>query len=77
MAVHGRAHERADVGRLREPDVQLTGRVAKACHAQGVVVLTAGTFGNVLRFLLPLVVEPELLAEGMGVLEAAFDDFAD
>jgi 4-aminobutyrate aminotransferase/(S)-3-amino-2-methylpropionate transaminase len=59
-----------------EPDVELTGRIAKACHAQGVVVLTAGTFGNVLRFLPPLVIGLELLAEGLDVIEAAFDEHA-
>jgi 4-aminobutyrate aminotransferase/(S)-3-amino-2-methylpropionate transaminase len=55
----------------REPDAELTGRIARACHAQGVVVLTAGTFGNVLRFLPPLVMGLELLREGFDVVEAA------
>jgi len=55
-----------------EPDADLTSRVAKACHAQGVVVLTAGTYGNVLRFLPPLVIGDALLSEGLDVLEAAF-----
>ena len=53
-------------------DPDLTSRVAKACHAQGVVVLTAGTYGNVLRFLPPLVIGDDLLNEGLDVLEAAF-----
>jgi 4-aminobutyrate aminotransferase/(S)-3-amino-2-methylpropionate transaminase len=53
-----------------EPDAELTGRIAKACHAQGVLVLTAGTFGNVLRFLPPLVIGQDLLAEALDVLEA-------
>jgi 4-aminobutyrate aminotransferase/(S)-3-amino-2-methylpropionate transaminase len=55
-----------------EPDPALTAAVAKRCHAEGVVVLTAGTFGNVLRFLPPLVIDQELLAEGLDVVEAAF-----
>ena len=55
-----------------EPDADLTGRVARACHAEGVVVLTAGTFGNVLRFLPPLVIGQDLLTEGLDVLDAAF-----
>ncbi|MET0765513.1 MAG: 4-aminobutyrate--2-oxoglutarate transaminase [Blastococcus sp.] len=55
-----------------EPDAELTGRIARACHAQGVIVLTAGTFGNVLRFLPPLVIGQELLAEALDVLDAAF-----
>jgi 4-aminobutyrate aminotransferase/(S)-3-amino-2-methylpropionate transaminase len=55
-----------------EPDPGLTGRIARACHAEGVVVLTAGTFGNVLRFLPPLVIGQDLLTEGLDVLDAAF-----
>jgi 4-aminobutyrate aminotransferase/(S)-3-amino-2-methylpropionate transaminase len=55
-----------------EPDAELAGRVARACHAEGVVVLTAGTYGNVLRFLPPLVIGKDLLTEALDVLEAAF-----
>jgi 4-aminobutyrate aminotransferase / (S)-3-amino-2-methylpropionate transaminase / 5-aminovalerate transaminase len=55
-----------------EPDAELTGRIARACHAQGVIVLTAGTFGNVLRFLPPLVIGQDLLTEALAVLDAAF-----
>ena len=56
----------------RDPDPATTSAVAKACHAAGVVVLTAGTYGNVLRFLPPLVIPPDLLTEGLDVLEQAF-----
>jgi 4-aminobutyrate aminotransferase/(S)-3-amino-2-methylpropionate transaminase len=56
----------------REPDAELTGRVARACHARGVVVLTAGTWGNVLRFLPPLVIGQDLLGEALDVLDEAF-----
>jgi 4-aminobutyrate aminotransferase / (S)-3-amino-2-methylpropionate transaminase / 5-aminovalerate transaminase len=55
-----------------EPDPALTAAVAKHCHAEGVVVLTAGTYGNVLRFLPPLVIGRDLLTEGLDVLDAAF-----
>ncbi|HUZ56508.1 MAG TPA: 4-aminobutyrate--2-oxoglutarate transaminase [Streptosporangiaceae bacterium] len=55
-----------------EPDAAATARVAKACHAAGLIVLTCGTFGNVLRFLPPLVIGEELLNEGLSVLEEAF-----
>ncbi len=55
-----------------EPDADLTGKVAKACHAQGVVVLTAGTYGNVLRFLPPLTIPADLLDEALDVLEEQF-----
>jgi 4-aminobutyrate aminotransferase / (S)-3-amino-2-methylpropionate transaminase / 5-aminovalerate transaminase len=55
-----------------DPDAATTSAIAKACHAAGVVVLTAGTYGNVLRFLPPLVIPDHLLREGLDVLEEAF-----
>jgi 4-aminobutyrate aminotransferase / (S)-3-amino-2-methylpropionate transaminase / 5-aminovalerate transaminase len=56
-----------------EPDAALTAAIAKACHAEGVITLTAGTFGNVLRFLPPLVIGQDLLVEALDVLDTAFD----
>jgi len=54
-----------------EPDAALTARVAAATHAQGVVLLTCGTYGNVIRLLPPLGISDELLEEGLAVLQAA------
>jgi 4-aminobutyrate aminotransferase/(S)-3-amino-2-methylpropionate transaminase len=54
-----------------EQTPEIAGRVAKACHAAGVVVLTCGTHGNVIRLLPPLVIPDDLLAEGLDVLEQA------
>jgi 4-aminobutyrate aminotransferase / (S)-3-amino-2-methylpropionate transaminase / 5-aminovalerate transaminase len=59
-----------------EPDAGLTAAIAKACHAQGVITLTAGTFGNVLRFLPPLVIGTDLLTEALDVLDAAVAEHA-
>jgi 4-aminobutyrate aminotransferase/(S)-3-amino-2-methylpropionate transaminase len=55
-----------------EPDAAATAAVASACHQAGLVVLTCGTFGNVLRFLPPLVIGEDLLEEGLDILENAF-----
>jgi 4-aminobutyrate aminotransferase/(S)-3-amino-2-methylpropionate transaminase len=55
-----------------EPDPTTTAAVAKACHAEGVVVLTAGTYGNVLRFLPPLTMPEHLLHEALDIIERAF-----
>jgi 4-aminobutyrate aminotransferase/(S)-3-amino-2-methylpropionate transaminase len=55
-----------------EPDPATTAAVARACHAEGVVVLTAGTYGNVLRFLPPLGIPEHLLVEALDVIERAF-----
>ena len=64
--------DRAGQGRARkEPTRQATAALAKACHAEGLLVLTCGTYGNVLRFLPPLVIGEDLLNEGLDVLEGA------
>jgi 4-aminobutyrate aminotransferase/(S)-3-amino-2-methylpropionate transaminase len=55
----------------KTPAAALTGAVAAACHREGLITLTAGTFGNVLRFLPPLVIGDDLLHEGLDILEAA------
>lgn len=52
-----------------EPDPDTTSKIAKACHANGVVVLTAGTYGNVLRFLPPLVMPEHLLDDALTIIE--------
>lgn len=57
----------------KEPDPELTARVAKRCHGRGLLVLTTGTYGNVLRFLPPLVIPEDLLNEGLDILAEAFD----
>ncbi|MEU7182236.1 4-aminobutyrate--2-oxoglutarate transaminase [Streptomyces celluloflavus] len=56
----------------KEPNPQATGALAKACHQEGLLVLTTGTYGNVLRFLPPLVIGEDLLNEGLDIIEAAF-----
>ncbi|MEU7694965.1 4-aminobutyrate--2-oxoglutarate transaminase [Microbispora hainanensis] len=47
--------------------------IARRCHEQGLLVLTAGTYGNVLRFLPPLVIPDHLLEEGLSILEKALN----
>jgi 4-aminobutyrate aminotransferase/(S)-3-amino-2-methylpropionate transaminase len=56
-----------------EPDADRTARVAAYCHAQGVVVLSCGTWGNVFRFLPPLSIGDELLEEAFDIVAEAFD----
>ncbi|WP_067183220.1 4-aminobutyrate--2-oxoglutarate transaminase [Microtetraspora niveoalba] len=55
----------------KEPNAAATAEIARRCHAEGLLVLTAGTYGNVLRFLPPLVISDELLEEGLSILEKA------
>jgi 4-aminobutyrate aminotransferase/(S)-3-amino-2-methylpropionate transaminase len=54
-----------------EPDADLTKALCAAAHSQGVIVLSCGTYGNVLRFLPPLSISDELLNEGLDILAGA------
>ena len=56
----------------KDPNPAAMASVIKYCQARGVLILTAGTYGNVIRFLPPLVISEELLIEALGVLDEAF-----
>jgi 4-aminobutyrate aminotransferase / (S)-3-amino-2-methylpropionate transaminase / 5-aminovalerate transaminase len=56
----------------RTPNRDAVAAVARYCQDNGVLTLTAGTFGNVLRFLPPLSITDDLLIEALGVLRDAF-----
>ena len=53
-----------------DPDPEATDAVMKHCHQNGVLVLNAGTYNNVLRFLPPLAISDELLHDALDVLAA-------
>ena len=57
----------------KEPNPELTKAVAAACLKEGVIILTCGTYGNVIRLLPPLVISDELLQDGLEVLAAAIN----
>ncbi|MEU8422828.1 4-aminobutyrate--2-oxoglutarate transaminase [Micromonospora sp. NPDC048835] len=54
------------------PDPLATAAVSAACHAAGLLTLTCGTYGNVLRLLPPLVIPDAQLTQGADILDAAF-----
>jgi len=56
-----------------EPDAARTGAVSHHCHQHGLVTLTTGTYGNVLRFLPPLTMPRHLLEEGLNIVSSAFE----
>ena len=56
----------------KEPNGDVLGKVVKYAQQKGVLFLTAGTYGNVLRFLPPLVISDELVKDAMSVLDEAF-----
>lgn len=69
------ALEFADPGTLA-PRADLAQRVTAACHAAGVLTLTCGTHGNVIRLLPPLVIEPAVLDTGLDILSRAIRSIA-
>ena len=58
----------------KAPDATATKKVVDACHAAGVIVLSCGTYGNVIRLLPPFVISNELLVEGLDVVGGAVDE---
>ncbi len=57
-----------------EPDPVATRRIVHACHQAGVVVLSCGSYGNVIRLLPPLVIDDALLVDGLDVLTGAITE---
>jgi 4-aminobutyrate aminotransferase / (S)-3-amino-2-methylpropionate transaminase / 5-aminovalerate transaminase len=57
-----------------DPNPELTEALSKAAHAAGVIVLTCGMFGNIIRLLPPLTISDELLTEGVDTLTRLLGD---
>lgn len=55
----------------REPAEEETRRVSEYCYEHGLVTITAGSYGNVIRLLMPLVITDAQMDEALDVLEAA------
>ena len=53
------------------PDADYTRQVQKRAQDAGLLLLTCGVYGNVIRFLFPLTIEDSIFAEALGVLDAA------
>ena len=56
----------------KNPNTDAMNKVVKYCQSKGVLVLTAGTYSNVIRFLPPIVITDELLKDALNVLDEAF-----
>ncbi len=54
-----------------EPAPDETKQISQYCYEHGLITITAGTYGNVIRILVPLVVTDEQMDEGLDVLEGA------
>ncbi|GAB6174088.1 4-aminobutyrate--2-oxoglutarate transaminase [Paradesulfitobacterium aromaticivorans] len=56
----------------KEPAKEETGRIVQECLEQGLIIISAGVFGNVVRMLMPLVITDEQLEQALNILDNAF-----
>jgi 4-aminobutyrate aminotransferase/(S)-3-amino-2-methylpropionate transaminase len=66
------AMELVKSGNAEQPDADLTRALVQAAARHGLIILSCGVNGNVIRFLTPLTISDALLAEGFDLLDAAF-----
>lgn len=67
------AIELAKDGDAKQPDADLAKRIAAAAAERGLILLTCGTYGNVIRILVPLTASDALVDEGLGLLAEAMN----
>lgn len=63
-------------GDVKQPDADLAKRVTAEAATRGLILLTCGTYGNVIRILVPLTASDALLDEGLAIIAACFDAVA-
>ena len=63
-------------GDVKQPDAELAKRISAEASARGLILLTCGTYGNVMRILVPLTASDALLDEGLAIMSACFDALA-
>lgn len=54
----------------RTPAAEDTKKITQYCYEHGVITISAGSYGNVIRLLMPLVISDEQMEEALDVLEA-------
>ncbi|BAF59366.1 4-aminobutyrate aminotransferase and related aminotransferases [Pelotomaculum thermopropionicum SI] len=59
--------------KTKEPAKEITGQLISECYKQGLIVLSAGIYSNVMRFLPPLIIGDDELNWALAVLEKAFE----
>lgn len=60
----------------RGPNAELAGRIQRACLERNLLLLTCGTYGNVIRWVPPLVVTEAQIATALGILQEAIEDIS-
>ena len=63
-------------GDIKQPDADLAKRITAEATQRGLILLTCGTYGNVIRVLVPLTASDAILDEGLGMIAASFDAVA-
>lgn len=53
----------------KEPDKDAVGKIVKECFKRGLIIISAGVLGNVIRMLMPLVITDEQLTQALDILE--------
>jgi 4-aminobutyrate aminotransferase/(S)-3-amino-2-methylpropionate transaminase len=61
----------------RDPAEEETKRILQYCYEHGLIMITAGSYGNVIRLLMPLVITDSQMDEGLDVLESALATVCD
>ena len=64
-----------DAERTR-PAAELTGKIVALAREKGLILLSCGTYYNVLRVLVPLTVEDEVLERGLAIIDECFDELS-
>ncbi len=70
------AMELCEGGDVHKPNAALTGQIVAKAREKGLILLSCGTYGNVLRVLVPLTAEDELLDRGLAIIAECFDELA-
>ena len=63
-------------GDHHKPNAALTGQIVAKARDKGLILLSCGTYGNVLRVLVPLTAEDALLDKGLAIIAECFDELA-
>jgi len=71
-----RAIELVKSRETREPGAEETREITQYCYEHGLITITAGSYGNVIRMLVPLVITDEQMDEALDVLETAIASVA-
>jgi len=58
-------------GDINQPDADLTKRLVAEATKRGLILLSCGTYGNVIRILVPLTASDEIVDEGLAIIDAA------